>query len=32
VSAGDAYEQRIDIALGEGWKAIDDHKIFRLGT
>jgi hypothetical protein len=32
VSAGYAYEKCIDIALCEGWKTIEDHKIFCLGT
>ena len=32
LSAGDAHEKRIRIALGEGWKTIEDHEVFCLSA
>jgi hypothetical protein len=32
VSAGDAHEKRINIALGEGWKTVEDHEVFCLSA
>jgi len=32
VSAGDAHEKRIHIALGEGWKTVGDHEVFCLSA
>jgi len=32
VSAGDAHEKRIHIALGEGWKTVEDHEVFCLSA